>query len=160
MDEQPVTYDGMEAVPLNEPVIDFIGDDGQVLDLHNGGRVVRIEIEMPANLVVRLTYIEPARWAAEAEPEREVELRFGGVRNLTVVQEQDSPDAASSTFEDLTAWPSSSPKFMLRTGNLELRFDASRFCDSGTAVRWSRSGKATATMFGGRTTFTASDALG
>ena len=54
MDEQPVTYDGMEAVALNEPVIDFIGDDGQVLDLHNGGRVVRIEIEMPANLVVRL----------------------------------------------------------------------------------------------------------
>src|SRR5690242_6259177 len=124
MDDRPVTYNGMAAVPLNEPVIDFVADDGQVLDLHNGGCVLGIEIEMPAELVVRLTYIEPARWAAEVEPEREVELRFGGVRNLTVAQERDSPDAASSTFEDLTVWPLSSPRFMLRTGNHELRFDA------------------------------------
>ena len=124
MDEQPVTYDGLEAIPLNEPVIEFAADHGRVLDLHNGGNVVGIEIQMPADLVVRLTYIEPARWAAEATPEREIELRFGGVRSLTVVQDEDSPDAASSTFEDLTAWPSSPLRFMLRTGNFELRFDA------------------------------------
>jgi hypothetical protein len=124
VDEQPVIYDGLEAVALNEPVIDFATGDGQVLDLHNGGHVVAIEIEMPADLVLRLTYIEPARWATGAKPEREIELRFGGVRSLTVAQDKDSPDAASSTFEDLTAWPSPSPRFMLRTGNHELRFDA------------------------------------
>ena len=67
--------------------------------------------------MVRLTYIEPARGAAEAKSEREIELRFGGVRNLTLAQEEDSADFASSTFEDLTAWPLPSPRFMLRTGN-------------------------------------------
>jgi len=124
MDESPVTYDGLEAIPLSQPVIDFTADDGRVLDLHNGGHVVGIEIEMPADLVVRLTYVEPARWTADATPEREIELRFGGVRSLTVTHDEDSADAASSTFEDLTAWPSPSPLFMLRTGNLELSFDA------------------------------------
>jgi hypothetical protein len=124
VEEQPVTYDGLEAVALNEPVIELTTDDGQVLDLHNGGHVVAIEIEMPADLVVRLTYIEPARWTARAKPEREIDLRFGDVRSLTVAQHNDSQDAASSTFEDLTAWPSPSPRFMLRTGNHELRFDA------------------------------------
>ena len=49
-------------------MIDFVADDGQVLDLHNGGQVVGIAIEMPADLFVRLTYSEPARWAEGARP--------------------------------------------------------------------------------------------
>ena len=123
MDEQPIAYDGLEPLPLNEPVIDFRAGDGDVLDLHNGGHVVSIEIEMPADLVVRLTYVEPVRWSPDATAEREIELRFRGVRGLSVVQDTDHADQSSFTFEDLTAWPSS-PRFMLRTGNFELRFDA------------------------------------
>jgi hypothetical protein len=124
MDESPVTYHGLKPIPLNEPVIDFETDDGQILDLHNGGEVVVIEVASPSDLVVRLTYVEPARWTADAAPEREVELRFGSVRRLTVTQDEDHADEASSTFEDLTASPSPTPQFMLRTGNFELRFDA------------------------------------
>jgi hypothetical protein len=124
MNESPVTYYGLKPIPLNEPVIDFETDDGLVLDLHNGGHVVGIEMASPSDLLVRLTYVEPARWTADAAPEREVELRFGSIRRLTVTQEDDHADEASSTFEDLTSWPSPSPLFMLRTGNFEMRFDA------------------------------------
>ena len=124
MDETSVAYQGLKPIPLNEPVIDFETDDGEVLDLHNGGKVVGIEVATPSDLVVRLTYVEPARWAADAAPERHVELRFGSVRGLRAVQAEDYADEASSTFEDLTMWPSPSPQFMLRTGNFELRFDA------------------------------------
>ena len=123
-ESSPVTYYGLKPIPLNEPVIDFETDDGLVLDLHNGGELVGIEMASPSDLVVRLTYVEPARWTADAAPEREVELRFASIRRLTATQDDDHADEASSTFEDLTAWPSPSPLFMLRTGNFEMRFDA------------------------------------
>lgn len=92
-----VTFTGLEPWDDNFPRVEFETPDG-VLDLHNNAILNEIRILVGgATLVLRFTHADD--WQQIETAGRPVELEFGGITELRIVQADDFDPRAANTLE-------------------------------------------------------------
>ena len=77
----------MQAWSENEPVVELHAD-GRLIDLHNWASFLGFEYDHPEEFLIRFEFDESEGGRREGPPRTEIRLRFRGLSDLRVYQEE------------------------------------------------------------------------
>lgn len=80
-------FEGMESWTKNEPFVELVSG-GRIIDLHNCATFLGFEFRVPETILLSFDFDETGRGLREGSTSKELRLRFEGVSDIQVHQQE------------------------------------------------------------------------